>query len=338
MLNIISRSIVSKNIRGPRKVVANLMKGLEELGYPFVVNAALESTDTIWIHDDPKALEESMKLPPNVAIIAGPNIYTLPSEIPNNIDTSRIVWIHPSVWVQNFWNKFSHQKILSGVWPVGIDTAKFIPKKNKKRDLVLVYNKQRSNTEITSVCCALNTHGEKYEVITYGKYREVEYQNLLEKAKAIVWVGRSESQGIALLEALATDVPALIWDISTFGQWEGDGHKRFTIEQLTFSEATVAPYFNNQCGLGFTNESELNFTLSKFLENLPNFQPRRYIEENLSLAKQAKSFLYIYKNHFNIDESSLKQTTVTTKKMWRNNSKLFHALMIFKDAIRRIIR
>ena len=338
MLNIISRSIISKNIRGPRKVVSNLIRGLENLEYPFVINAALEATETIWIHDDPIALNEAMKLPSHIAIVAGPNIYTLPSDIPETIDTSRIVWIHPSSWVKNFWDKFGTKKITSEIWPVGIDTAKFTPQGNKKREIILIYNKQRSDTEIETVCRALDLHKEKYEVITYGKYQEAEYQNLLEKTKAIIWVGRSESQGIALLEALATNVPALIWDINNFGHWTGSGHEYFTNEQLFFSEATTAPYFSSQCGIRFSNKNELNPTLSKFLDELHNFQPRRYIEENFSLTKQARSFLCIYKKHFNVDDSSLKNSIITTKKIWRNDTKLFHILMIFKDAIRRIIR
>jgi len=337
MLNIISRSIVSKNNRGPRKVVINLIQGLKKLGYPFVINAALEATDTIWIHDDPTALEEAMKLPSQVAIIAGPNIYTLPSEIPDTIDTSRIIWIHPAPWTQAFWNTFGTDTISSTVWPAGIDTIQFTPNTTTKKELILVYNKQRANTDTETVCAALDACNEEYEVIIYGKYQEAEYKNLLEKTKAIIWIGRSESQGIALLEALAMDVPALVWDVKSFGQWTGGGHERFTKKQLAFTPVTTTPYFDNRCGMSFTNKTELESILPKFLETLPSFTPRKYILENLSLTKQANAFINIYKEHFNQGDTSLKNSTLSTKKMWRNNALFFYLLTTCKDAIRRII-
>ena len=337
MINIISRSIVSTNTRGPRKVVSNLIQGLKELKYPFIINASLDATDTIWIHDDPEALIQAMNLPSHVAIIAGPNIYTLPNEIPTSVDTSRVIWIHPASWVQSFWQTFSTKKMQSVIWPTGIDTTQFTPNLTKEKEIILVYNKQRSTSDIDTVCKTLETYQEKYKVITYGKYEESEYQDLLEKSKAVVWVGRSESQGVGLLEALSTDTPALIWDVESFGDWTGNGHERFTAEQLAFRPVTAAPYFDDSCGKRFTDKTKLNFVLSEFLKNLPNFTPRKYVLENLSLTIQADSFLNIYKRHFSKDETMLKSNTITTKKMWRNDSIYFRLLTSCKDAIRRIM-
>jgi glycosyltransferase involved in cell wall biosynthesis len=338
MLNVISRSIVSKHTRGPRKVVLNLLKGLDEIKYPYVVNAALDATKVLWIHDDPQALKEAMKLPKSVAIIAGPNVYTLPSEIPSTIDTKRIIWIHPALWVQKFWEQSLGTPLQSVVWPVGIDTEAFSPTVNSSKDLILVYNKQRSNEEVKLVCQALEARNEKYEVITYGNYHESNYRSLLERSKALIWIGRSESQGIGFLEALAMNVPALVWDIEQFGQWSGSGQDRFTQEQLAFKSATAVPYFDSTCGMLFSKQTELDSSLAQFLANLSKFAPRKYVENNLSLTKQAVDFINIYKSYFNINDEILRDTTLTNNKKWKNASWGYYLNTQIKDAIRSIIR
>lgn len=338
MLNIISRSIVSEHTRGPRKVVLNLIKGLDELGYPYVINAALDATKVLWIHDDPEALIEAMKLPHDVAILAGPNVYTLPSEIPHTIDTSRIIWLHPSNWVKTFWELSLTTPLQSVAWPVGIDTKVFSPTTNLKKELVLVYNKQREDEEVKLVCQALEARNEKYEVITYGLYNENDYRRLLEQSKALVWVGRSESQGIGLLEALAMNVPALVWDIKQFGQWSGTGHEIFSETQLKFNQATAVPYFDDSCGLIFEDKSELNSSLSRFLASLTNFSPRNYIKKNLTLSKQANDFLTIYKTNFKLTDDTLQDDRLANNKKWKNASWYFYLKTRLKDAIRRIIR
>ncbi len=338
MLNIISRSIVSTHTRGPRKVVVNLLKGLDELGYPYVVNAALDSTDTLWIHDDKDALEKALALPGTRAIIAGPNIYTLPSEVPEAVVKKNILFVQPAVWVQNFWKTFSTQKLSSAVWPVGIDTKTFTSNKLNRKDLVLVYNKQRTSDDVDAVCSALQARGERYAVLTYGKYQEPEYQTLLREAKAMVWVGRSESQGVGLLEALAMNVPILVWDVTSLGDFVGASQSVFTTEQLAFGPVTAVPYFDERCGMRFLNKTDLETTLSTFLSSLSLFSPRTYIESEFSLEKQARAFLDLYKTHFNTTEAELKNTTLRSTKKWKNGTLYFKYCTRLKDAVRQIIR
>jgi glycosyltransferase involved in cell wall biosynthesis len=338
MLNIISRSVVSTHSRGPRKVVASLLKGLDEIGYPYVVNAALDATDTLWIHDDKAALEAALSLPGERAIIAGPNIYTLPSEVPGSVLDKRVLFLQPAVWVQEFWNTFSLDKINTVVWPVGIDTKNFSPDLTAKKDLVLVYNKQRSDTDMKAVCAALDAHGERYEELTYGKYTESQYQNLLQRAQAVVWVGRSESQGIGLLEALSMNVPVLVWDVTKLGDFVGAEASGFSAEQLAFTPVTAAPYFDERCGMRFVAREDLDNSLRVFLESLHTYSPRSYVESELPLGKQATALLDLFKTHFNISDSSLKDTALKSPKRWQNGTLCFKCLTRLKDAIRQIIR
>jgi hypothetical protein len=337
MLNIISRSIVSKHTRGPRKVVVNLLKGLDALGVPYMVNAALDATSELWIHDDPVALKAAAKLPPSTSIIAGPNVYTLPTELPSEVDVNRMLWLHPAAWVQEFWHAFGGSHIPSAVWPVGIDTAEFAPTPDQK-NLVLVYNKDRAEEEVTMVTSLLRELGEQYQVITYGSYSETEYQGLLAQAKAIIWVGRSESQGIGLLEALAMNVPMLVWGVTRFGYWVGPGRERFSLEQLAFTPVSTAPYFDDRCGVIVTEFDDLSDTLPIFLEGLAHYTPRAYIESELSLTHAAEAFLRFYTEHFGVSREILMTHKLLNTKQWQNATLSFRLKSQLKDAVRQIIR
>jgi hypothetical protein len=262
----------------------------------------------------------------------------LPNDVPERALEKNVLFIHPAKWVQEFWDKFSTTKINSAVWPVGIDTKKFTPSNLAQKDLVLVYNKQRSQEDVDATCRALEARGEKFAVLTYGNYKETEYQELLAKARAVVWVGRSESQGIGLLEALAMNVPVLLWDITKLGDFVGSRQSNFSAGQLAYTPVTAAPYFNNSCGLRFTKREELENSLDAFLSSLATFSPRSFIEAELSLAKQATSFISLFKTHFNTSESTLRDTTLLSTKKWHNGTVYFRYLTRLKDAVRQIIR
>ena len=108
MINIISRSIISKETSGPKKVVENLIKGLEIINYPYCVNKDLKSTSQLWIHDDVNALKEASKL--KIKAIVGPNIFILPRNIPSNLNLSTFTYVHPSQWAVDFWKDFGFNK------------------------------------------------------------------------------------------------------------------------------------------------------------------------------------------------------------------------------------
>jgi glycosyltransferase involved in cell wall biosynthesis len=336
MLNVVSRSLVENRTRGPQKVVRNTLRGLDALGVPYVVNRALNATDQLWIHDDPAALRAVASLPASVKVLAGPNVFTVPAELPKDLPTDRVAWLHPSLWVQEFWQTFGAAHVPSLVWPVGIDTETFSPSENKK-DLVLVYNKMRNCDEVEVVAKTLTELREPYQVLTYGHYHEDEYRGLLARAKLIVWVGRSESQGIALLEALATGTPALVWDITYFGQWEGKGKERFTPEQLAFQNATTAPYFSPACGERVTSADEVLLTLRHMLSQLGNYAPRSYVTEHLSLTGQATALLACFETQFGLSEAVWRDGMVRSTKPWRNATLPYQLFSRGKGALRRFL-
>jgi hypothetical protein len=77
---------------------------------------------------------------------------------------------------------------------------------------ILIYYKQRSSDEPRQVENALKRMNVDYQPLTYGSYTESEYMRHLHECSFVLWLGRQESQGMALQEALATAVPILVLD------------------------------------------------------------------------------------------------------------------------------
>src|ERR1039458_5421480 len=71
MINIVSRAYLKRLVYGPKKVVDNLIKGLDLVGYPYVVNKRLDACRRLWIHDDLIAMKHIGELPAEVRVIVG---------------------------------------------------------------------------------------------------------------------------------------------------------------------------------------------------------------------------------------------------------------------------
>ena len=71
--------------------------------------------------------------------------------------------------------------------------------------------------------------------------KEDDYVECLKNAKYGIWVGRHESQGFALQEALSCDVPLLVWGVTNMNQqhnWKG----------CPDVPGTTIPFWDNRCG------------------------------------------------------------------------------------------
>lgn len=304
MLNIISRSLSSNKVGGPKKVAENLIKGLEKIDYPYVINKKLDSCGRLWIHDDMEALEKIDQLDSRIKIVAGPNLF-IPSKnypnFPENIKLNRVVLLQPSNWVKQMNLDFGFNQGKIDVWPTGIDLDEFKPRDKASKDYVLIYFKQRFEKELEEVIGVLNKKSIAFKIVTYGDYKEEEYKGLLSGARYLIWLGTKESQGIALEESLASNVPIIVLDVSYVGQWvPSEAEKEiFTKEMAEYiGGVTVAPYFDQSCGLKIKDIKKFNGAIDRMEEDWRKFEPRNFIVKNLSLEKQAKDFLNIYDKHW----------------------------------------
>ena len=327
MLNIVSNEYFKSadKISGPIKVFRNLLNGLRRIGYPFIVNGALNSCDKLWIYNDPKALVNLTNLTSGIKVLLGPGFY-LDRCISDNVrkilssKSDEVVCLQPSDWSRQFVLDSGFKLTPVETWPVGVDTDEFKPRSVEGADRVVIYFKQRFSEELEAVERTLREKGIKYEVIVYGHYLEDDYKKALRQARYVIWIGRQESQGIALEEALAMDIPILVWDVKKVGHWlpPPKDVNIFTAEENEYAKATAVPYFDNRCGLKFTEVGDLRGYIEVMEEGYKSFHPREYIEESLSLEKQARDFINIFDKYWGMKFEDGLNSQPRTKKKWKN--------------------
>jgi hypothetical protein len=305
MINIISRSITSDRTTGPQKVAVNLVKGLERIGYPYVVNRDISATQRLWIHDDHRALEYAHTATAHVVV--GPNLYVMPDDVPAHVRLDGMLYILPGPTSAGYWRRLGFDRCELAWWPVGIDTDECAPSGTPlTQRRVLVYHKQRDVDELACIEGALREAHVEYSVIRYGEYRQEEYLEALASASFIIWHGRNESQGIALQEALACGVPILVCDISTLDEERSDWDYGPIVGRFP---GTAAPFFDERCGLRITDLRSLPEALARMLEDVTAFRPREYVLENLGLEKQAHEFVALWEK-WGMDEESGRSETL----------------------------
>ncbi len=289
MINIISNIANMNTITGPTKVLNNTIKGLDLLGYPYVINAALNSTKRIWIQSGWDALPYLNKI--SAHVVVGPNTALYPSDL-DQFDLSKAIYLQPGPTAVDFWLTLGFNQCPLKYWAAGIDTNLFRPDNSIKKDIVLVYHKHRDLEELAFITSTLARKGIEYILIPYGAYTESEYIHFLRRARYVIWHGRLESQGIALQEALSCDVPMIVCDVTTIGQSK---HSRTKFpDNVKKIPATSVPYFSTTCGLKITELAELSISIENMESNLRIFSPREFIVNNLSLEIQAEKLVKIW--------------------------------------------
>jgi hypothetical protein len=298
MINIISRSLIFKNVSGPKKVVDNLIKGLDKIGYPYVLNKRLDYCSCLYIHDDRVALQKVKELDPRVRVVVGPNLYVVPRDLPHSLDISRAVYLVPSEWNKRFWLHFGFDKCPMEAWGAGIDTEEFSPSGNKK-EFILLYFKQRFNEELERVEKELKKKNLKHKLLHYDKgYNESDFKDFLEKSRYVIWLGRQESQGIALQEVLSSNIPVLVCDVSSVGHCIGGGE--LNQEEKDYTDTSSASYFDDRCGVKIKDLGFVGNAIDEMEGKLHSFTPREYILENLTLEGQAKKMIGFYEKYFHV--------------------------------------
>jgi hypothetical protein len=230
------------------------------------------------------ALPIDVSLYPGKRFLFGPHFSIFPEPNWAVIKSRMSFYISPSDWTRKLYQRYPVTIGLKVVVnPFGVDTKRFqdSPKPRNSLSKIMVMFKDRESSELALIERALKTRGLDYKVFSYrDKYDEGEYIRYMQKSKYGIWLGRHESQGFALEEALASNLPLLVWNARSLYQ-DAASSPRFP-EQY----ATVIPYWDNRCGEYFHYEPEFEGTYTLFLHRLQLglYHPRKYIEEHLSMS------------------------------------------------------
>ena len=287
-------------IGGVGKVFVNLCLGLDRLGIAYKVNlpfANLRADDWVGVLGRGRYSLEGYDRPNS--IVAGIGLMTHPSEWPTLCDEYSVVkYLQHSQWANEIYKPYFGDRCT--IWPVGIDTHNWVPSTAEKDIDILLYNKvmwDRTRNEtllLQPIRETLLRRKLKFIEVRYGNYREADYRELLARSKSMIFLCEHESQGLAYQECLASDVPVLAWDQ---GWWLDPNRFNWGTPNVP---ATSVPYFDSRCGERFEGVSDFEGKLDYFLARLERreFQPRAYIQENLTLEDCAKRFMEIVQMSF----------------------------------------
>ena len=105
----------------------------------------------------------------------------------------------------------------------------------------------------------------------------------------MIFLSGHESQGLAYQECLASGVPVLAWDPG----WCGDPN-RVAWGQPEIPTTSV-PYFDERCGMRFSDIREFSGKLAEFLDLAHSgaFAPRDFVLARLSLERCSGHFVEI---------------------------------------------
>jgi hypothetical protein len=320
-LNILSRSVGRARVLGAGKVLQNTIKGLKQIGVDISLNEPISNHRYNWIHDAPeRIIEAGFDRRP---VLVGPNTATTPEDLPKfrRLLHPSSIYLFPSEWPLNAWKSMGFNECQCRVWAAGIELEKFPTqiRQSTNPDIVLIYFKSRAEELLSRTKELVVQCGSQFEVIRYGSYEECDYKSALSRAKYGIWIGGTESQGFALMEALASGLPLIVLDAQSLADnvhTVKDPLIPVFSKQFIESGASAAPYFDQCCGIKI-NESNLNKkTLEIFLKDIESFSPSSYVHEKFSLRQCAKRLVELAEELPDIDASSAKSGAVFAKSLY----------------------
>ena len=265
-----------KGNRGPTACANSLMRGLRELGVPHQVNPrerhisgvvhVLSGVGTLAYAINRKREGQITRL------IAGPNLVGSPEEANGILSDSTIdLLLVPSPWVKD-WMAAEDERLRPRlrVWAAGVAITSAWS--SRKTGSCLIYRKSGEPGLYREIEGALDKLGIPWNSMTYGQYGRRGYLRSLCRSDFMIYVGGSESQGLALQEAWMQDVPTLVWSP---GVMRYRGHE-WRDPQI------AAPYLSEEAGRFLREGDEVKATIQRFLAGLPAFQPRRYCLAHLT--------------------------------------------------------
>lgn len=231
---------------------------------------------------------------PSKKFIFGPHFGIYPSVLPliNSIDNraSNCIYIQPSEWVSNLFTPFViNMPVKTCSFPVDSEKFKAMRVNPINTNKVMIYFKNRNPQHLTIVKELLSKKGFEIILFDYTKrYNENDYINTLKNIEFVCWVGRHESQGFALQEALFMNVPLFVWNVKLLSdEWGG---KRPDVRATTLS------YWDNSCGSVFNDIENIELHFDLFYTNLNKglYQPHNFIKSCVGVDACAQHFLKLF--------------------------------------------
>jgi hypothetical protein len=220
-------------------------------------------------------------------LLAGPNLAVFSTDSNNIISAKEIdICLVPSDWVKLAYEEDSPElksKIKS--WPAGVDENFWQPDNALPKDKILVYQKNAPQELFDEVLIKLKWLGLEPIKIVYNKYKLEDFKKALDESALAILLSRSESQGIALQETWAMDVPTFCWQAD-----------ELVFNGRRYSLFSAYPYLTEQTGKKWQSIDDLGKLLIDFKNKKILFSPRSWIKNNLTDELSAQKLLTIINN------------------------------------------
>jgi hypothetical protein len=274
----------NRSVGGSYAFPQNLSLGLTQINYPYRHNNYdTNDVEIIGIIKDTKCVKWAITQKSQgkiKKIVAGPLVVSHPHESSSIIMSPEIdVRLVPSEWVRKLFLRDEPKLNNIQIWSCGVDHNYWLPQQTNPEN-ILIYYKNPEPQLYEKVVSRLRALELPYETIYYGKYDHTSYKQALSKSKLVIFLSRTETQGLAMFEAWSSNVPTLHWNCKSW-QWMG----------RSFNQASSCPYLTNQCGYDFDSIENFSIQLDKALINLKNFTPREFILSGHTLAHAAKNYI-----------------------------------------------
>lgn len=280
---------------GQVRVFLNLCAGLDKLGIRYRVNdyrhARQNPNELACIIGRSFVLNKIKWQNPILLGVAGYDHPLDDPELLSRLDVRRI--LVPGEWVADMFRAYWPN---TQAWPVGIDTDRWQPAKQKKSVDVLLYDKIYWNRDrhaaalIEPIRAHLKQAGCSVEEIRYGFYQEDEYQAALARCDVMIFLCQNESQGIAYQQALSSGVPIFAWNPR--GIWQDPN---YFPDKVSYAPVTSIPYWDERCGMEFADLDAFVAGWQDFRARnaAQAFAPRQFILDTMTLEKRAQEYFEI---------------------------------------------
>ena len=195
----------------------------------------------------------------------------------------------PSLWVKKLYLEASRNKLKNKIliWPIGVDETYWKITKVKKNIDFLIYNKNNFKIQmINKITKFFKQKNINFKIIKYGSYFKVDYLNLLNKSKYLIFFSKSESQGISFFESWAANVPSIVYN----------NNKKYLNSYKSMSE--VCPYLNKKNGKYFNNLRDFKIIVKNLKRD--NFQARDWVLKTHTAKISTKTIIreLLYKSQY----------------------------------------
>ena len=263
--------------RGPARRFWNLKKGLEAYGVEVVQKPSLRG-------EYPSACLQTIvgmeSLNPKTTMF-GPNVASYPTEFPSSfLSSGQHHFILQSKWVVDMFSNFIDEDKLY-ICPVGVDHNAWFPADSSACITTdcFIYFKNRPRQDLDNVRRILKDLKLSYKVIDYGSYHENELLNTCRSCRFAILLTNTETQGNTTLQILSANVPTYVFNAYI---WRYERNNAITCP------ATSVAMFEVGVTGDVSPDSSIDIDhFKQFLSKVDTYEPRKWIEENLTIKHGA---------------------------------------------------